>query len=457
MEIPEKVSATLDELRRKHRHSVVIKFLRGGYYAYEAYSKWDAQLKRRRSYSLYLGKIEEDGTLVPPRRRSIKTSGMKNIEEYVKAGEEALKERSGKGDERDKAILMALSANARASYSEIGRKAGISAQAAHYRIKELEKRYGITYTIDTHAALKFGFYRFLIMIGFDAGKPDTESIRKELEKEPRVQLVMATKGSFDLLIYALFEDTVKLDEWLYKLRKSDVFAPYPSHWNISYFLIANGFIPLRDEFFEIVKERVWRRTKETPRRKEGEIFYREYAVLRALNRNGIMNFKDIDREYGLRRGSADYTFHELVEKKVIRRVTISMNNLPLRYLAIVIAETRNMRDFIRNGKEFFMYMMKDKDLPTNKFVVEGDLGSPYGIFAIIPVYDEHGLEETEEALRSISNGIKISSTVVTGTILGSICLNKLEPRELPIYDFLKREYNTSDEEIAKELENYKLS
>ncbi len=452
MELPEGIKAAIVELKKRHEHSVVVKFLRGSYYAYEAYSKWDPLLKKRRTYSLYLGKIELDGSLVPPRRKSAAAMHVRSVEGYVKAkdGEERKNTKAKKAEE-DISILTALSTNARASYEEIGRKAGISAQSARRRIEELENKYAITYTIDTHAALNFGFYRFMITVRFNGRKPEAEEIKRELEKEPRIQLAMSTKGEFDLLIYALFENTVKLDDWLYRLRKSETFAQFDAEWSASYFLISNGLVPLREEFFEIVKERVWHRTRETPRRKEGEIFYREYAVLKALNKNGIEKFNDIDKKYGLRKGSADYTFQELVKRRVIRRVTISMNNLPIKYLAIIWIYIQNMKEFLKSGKEYFLYTMQDKGMLTNKVIISGDIGSPYSIIGIHPIYDDGGLEKEEERIYGLLKGVKIRSTIISGIMLGSLCLNKLETKEMPIYEFLKKEHGLSEEEILQRL------
>ncbi|MGC8622908.1 MAG: AsnC family transcriptional regulator [Candidatus Micrarchaeia archaeon] len=452
MELPDKIKEAIEELKKRHSHSVVAKFLKGNYYAYEVYTKWDPLIKRRRTYSLYLGKIEQDGELIPPHRKLDITRGARSVEGYARAKSEKQSIKEHEGNKEDIAILTALSTNARSSYEEIGKKAGISAQAARRRIKKLEEKYAITYTIDTHAALNFGFYRFIITVKFNGSKrPRKEEIRRELEKEPRVQLVMSTKGEFDLLIYVLFENTVKLDDWLYGLRKSEAFANLDADWNASYFLISNGLVPLRDEFFEIVKERVWHRTRETPRRKEGEIFYREYAVLRALNKNGVEKFNEIDKGYGLRKGSADYTFQELMQKKVIRRVTISMGNLPIKYFAIIRVEIQNMEDFLAKGKNYFLYMMQDKGMLTNKVIISGDIGAPYSMISVHPVYMEEGLDKIEEDIYGMLKGVKVSSTIVSEIILGSICLNKLETVEMPIYEFLKKEYNLSDEEVLQEI------
>lgn len=58
------------------------------------------------------------------------------------------------------------------------------------------------YTIDTYAAYNFGFYRFIVFVKFESGKmPPVEEMKRTLEADPHVQLVMLAKGDFDLFVY----------------------------------------------------------------------------------------------------------------------------------------------------------------------------------------------------------------------------------------------------------------
>jgi len=449
MRLPEKVEETLEGLKKEHKHTVVVKFIRGGFYAYEAYTKWDKTLKRQRSYALYLGKIEMDGSLIPPHRKTHRTSGVRTINGYLRnRTAEAIEKMRLEENEQNIRIISALSTNARASYEEIASKAGILPQSVRYRVKQLEKMYGIKYITDAYAIFNLGFYRYIITIKFKGKKPDSAAIKKELEKESRVQLAMLTKGDFDVFIYTLFENPVELENWVYKLRQTNTFANYRAFWNVSYALISHGVIPVRDEFFDLIKDRVWHRTKETPRKHEGDIFYRQYAVLKALNTNGKKKFNEIDKEYGLKPGTADYTFHELVEKEVIRRVTISMLNLPIHYLAIILIKQTNIKRFVDNRKEYFLYRLKDRGLLTNRVSIIADVGAPYGIVSIIPIYNDSDLEKTEEDLKHILKGTIPKSTIITNILFGNIVLNKLETKEIPYYNVLTKEFKMTDSEIS---------
>ena len=68
MELPAQVRETLESLKRKHRYPVSVALIRGSYYAYEV-SKERAKDGARKSHTLYLGKISEDGTFTEARHR----------------------------------------------------------------------------------------------------------------------------------------------------------------------------------------------------------------------------------------------------------------------------------------------------------------------------------------------------------------------------------------------------
>ncbi|MCL4379716.1 MAG: Lrp/AsnC family transcriptional regulator [Candidatus Marsarchaeota archaeon] len=439
IQLPEQIARTLTELKKRYKYTVSIKLIKGGYYAYEEFTKWDKIIKKRRTYSVYLGKIEQDGTLISPHRKKVRTE-TRSIGGYLKNISEEKKEKKAKELELyEEAIIKALSTNARASVEELSRTVNLSPSTLNYQMKRLESKYGITYTIDTYTAYNFGFYRFIITVRFKDRKPPIDSIKQILGKDPHVQLVMLTKGYFDLFIYLLFENTVSLENWIYDLRKSNVFASCRAEWNVSYFLIGHGIIPFRDEFFDLIKGKIWHRTSDTPRKLSGQIFNREYAVLKALNKNGLTKFRDIDKDYGLNPGSAQYTYHELVKSGVIRRVTISMSKLPIRYRVIVIMKQINIQQYASTRNRYFSYTLQDEGLLTNKLSLMGDLGSPYGQILILPMYSDTNPDKIEEELRKVIKGVKLQTTVITDIVLGSICDNKIEKESTFMYDKLDKQ------------------
>ncbi len=446
---PKEVLETLKELQIMHKHPLSIKVINENYYVYETFSKLDKIEMRKKSYNLYIGKIEQNGSFIKPHRKSYKTIGVRTSEGYMRSRERGeLRKRKEIEERQNMIILSAFSSNARRSSKPIADALGVSLLTVHNRLKKLEKRFDIEYTIDTQAAYNFGFFRFIITVKFNQQRPDRDTLKKIFENEPNVQFAATTKGPYDLFIFTLFENPLTLENWLYRLRKKKPFLKRVASWSASYFLIGHGVVPFRDEFFrDIVEKKVWHRTREQSRRKQGQIFKREYAVLRALNRNSRTQFKEIDRKCGLGKGIARYTFDEMVKKGTIRRTTLSMRKPPISYLAIMTMYQTNLSKFEDSRKEWFLYTLKDKNLWTNRFSILGDLGAPYGALFIAPIHYNGELEKIEEEIIHITKTEKIESAVVTDVIIGSICVNKLEVRDIPYYKELSREYEIKDEEI----------
>ena len=444
--LPQPVIDRLDVLKKDHKHRLQIKLIRGGYYVYEEYSRWDPEAKRVRTYTLYVGKIEPSGEFVKPHRKSTKTSGIKNIEGYMRArSAEALDKRRAEEEEQNRRIIEILSINSRTPLERIAKDIGITRQAVMHRIKQLEERFGIEYTLNIKPSNKFNISKYILRIKFRDRKPDSDEVNRVLEKDPNVQFAAFTKGSFDLVMYLTFTDTSELEKWIYEIGKSEPFIKYNARWNVSYLMTER--IIFRDKFFtEVLSKKVWHRTKEQPRKRPDQIFNREYAVLRALNINGKAHFKDIDKEYGLSKGLAKYTFDQLFSNGVIN-VTITIRKAPIRYIALINIYQDNMTSFERNRKELLLYFLKDNGLLTNRFITTGDIGSPRGIYLVTAIYENGELEKIEGELKGMLKGNTIKSAIITDVIIGKLNINRRNYTDSPVYKGLIKEYKMSEEEI----------
>ena len=76
--------------------------------------------------------------------------------------------------------------------------------------------------------------------------------------------------------------------------------------------------------YKILEERIWHRSREHPRKEPEQILQREYDVLKALTIDGRQEFSEIDKELGLSKGSSDYTYYRLLEKRLMYGITITM-------------------------------------------------------------------------------------------------------------------------------------
>lgn len=499
MILPKKVKESLDKIHEERGRYVYAKPFGDHYYVIEYEGKWDSQKKKVRMKTRYLGKIDNDGTFIEARKRSRKQDGEgipdKVAEELqkLKTGHGELRLIQDKGkyylyeignsiphligyidldghfvkqdaetdrneikneshlDKMDLRLLMLLSVNARSTVQSMARDIGLSSSATRHRIEKLQKRYNIKYTLEFGYSF-FGFFRFVVLIKFKDAKPSSEAIKKVLEKEPSIQYAALLKGPYDLFIYMLAENTRMLEINLYRLESDPVFAPFPSYRYVSYITYSYGYIPMRDAFFEVLKDKVWHRSKESPRRAPEKILNSDYLVLKELNENGNIDFADIDRKYSLGRGAAQYTYHRLLERKIIYRITITMQNLPTKYAMIVKANQLDMKEFNDNRGLYLSDIVDDTETPVNKYLLVGDVAFPRGLFFIMPIFNDGDAEATEKRVHAIVRGSEIESAITTETLVGNLGFRKFnnelskQSNLIPIYKKGLKTITTSEED-----------
>ncbi len=455
-------------------HLSVLRVYKGRYYVYSSNSKVDKQTGNRIYKVEYVGRISEDGNFIRPKGRSnVSLEDIKALPANVADKVSELKgqgrdialvsdgeiyhvyervygaaplylgyisedgrltgsgnpEKAQDSDERyspinmdstDIAVLRALSMNARMPFKYVGRIAGISAAAAFHRAKRLENEFGIRYIAEANLEA-LGYSEFICSIKFLDVMPSVDELRSVFAAEPSVQYAAVTKGEFDFIAYMLVRNNDEMATIIYNL-KSTVMRRYKSYWHIVPFRSYYGYVPLRDEFFDIVEEdKAWSRSRDNGRLPEGKIFYADYEVMRDLNTNGNAEFVEIESRLGLRKEMAAHAYHSLIEKfKVIRRVTLTMHKTPKKYDAIIFADFIDYDAFLKTRDELMQNIIEDGAF-TDKYALIGDLESPYSEMFITPVYTENGLEEAIDGLRRKVRGISIRSVVVVEAVVGRLC------------------------------------
>ena len=433
-ELPTSVEKTLKELKRKYRYSIVINTINGRYYAYEATTKSIGSTGNK-SFNLYLGRIKENGEFVEANHRKRETR-VRTLDESIKLkSSEDPMSKVLHPDEKDTAILEELSNDGRKPLAEIAKKIGMSTTSVKYRLERLEKTYGIRYTIDI-GPRPFGFFRFVALVKFIGDKPSIESMKKVLEGVPTVQFAATLKGSYDMFMYLFAENTQALENKLYEIRSNPVFSRSKAKWSISYITYSYGYVPIREEFIESLKERVWHRTKETPRKKPGMMTYREYTILKELNRNGREDFASLDRKFGLDPGATQYTYRTLIEKGIMKRVTICMERVPLHYNALLVCSQTDIQGFNIHRREFLTYEIEGTETPTNRFALVGDIGSPHGMLFVAPIYDT-GIGSLEKEISNMLHGAEIESSIISEIILGNLGHRKIAAENTIQYSIIK--------------------
>jgi DNA-binding Lrp family transcriptional regulator len=272
---------------------------------------------------------------------------------------------------------------------------------------------------------KLGYLTYLVLVKFHKDVPSLESLESAVKKDPRIQLAFLTKGEYDLIIFLLTEAGEAGRFSLHKQRDI-LFPEYDAKWDRAPVYITYNFLPIREEFFEILKMRVWQRSKETPRPPEGSLSNGEYCVLHELVKNGGADFSEIDRKYGFDKGMAQYTYHKLREKQIIKRITMSMTNLPMKYLAFLYLENTNDKKWEEVKPRFLKHIIKETNVTTDHYALVGDAGTPDGTIFIVPIFNDADFEKAKEELKSIMTGASVATSIITNSLINAPCFRKFD-------------------------------
>lgn len=124
-------------------------------------------------------------------------------------------------DIKDKKILFELDFDARQSFSELGKKVGLSKQVVEYRVNNLIKKGIINGFYPVINIPKLGYHYCRLSITLQNISPEEqEKIILDLESDHRVFWLLEVQGSFDLLI-VIWAPTLKffrdfVDEFMVK-------------------------------------------------------------------------------------------------------------------------------------------------------------------------------------------------------------------------------------------------
>ncbi len=423
MRHPDHVEAALAALRKQRGNPVVARAIGGRYYAYEEVEIGEGHA--RRHLSRYLGRINADGSVRAPRRawrRSGDAAGIGASQGATGAAEIDL--------------LRIISTDGRATISAIASRLSMSRAAVRYRLRRLEQAYAIKYTLE-FMPRPFGLFRYIVLVRFEGSVPRAEEMKRLLSPNPMVQFVALAKGDYHLIIYLLAENTQELDDIIYEMRSSGAFAAHTAHWYVSYITYAYGYVPFRREFVEWLASHVWKRSRDSPRRRQGQLLPREYNVIKELNEDGSMAFSDIDKKYGMNEGAADYTYGRLKANGMIKRVTITMGKLPHKYAALVLMRQINIERFNKRRADYMRSVLRETGALLSRYVLVGDTGAPYGILHIAPIFADGELEALKESIRKMTGEVIVDTAVITEFVIGSLGYRYIDIKETEQYKYLK--------------------
>lgn len=436
--IPERVEKAFRALKQEYEH-IYLKQLKANYYVYKQTYEWQQDRKISKTVSEYIGKITSEGVFVK-RLVSYKDEFEKAKAIIAAHGGEITwhkgKEEPAKGlpelekseinvKDRDLKLLMALSMNARMPISKLAKLAGLSGQAAYSRIRTLEARLGIKYLLEVDLE-KLGYTPYLLIVKFNDEAPSAEEIRNAFMSEPRVQLSVMIKGTYELIAYILDKNyTTAADNFRSLIIKTGL-ARYKAQWNLMPFGQVYSFVPLRENFIETMLE-TRKRGKQPGNTsvREDKLLRMEFIVLKELNANSIQSFSEIDKKYNLNKGTARYAYSRLKAREVIIRPTISLTNLPLKYIGIIQIMDIDEKAVGENRYKSLLDLIKYGNI-VNKYCLSGNIGMPDGAIRFLPIFNDLDIDKIAKNIEKELRGCAVRSFVVTNLMVGSLCYRRFD-------------------------------
>ncbi|MDE1870317.1 MAG: winged helix-turn-helix transcriptional regulator, partial [Candidatus Micrarchaeota archaeon] len=198
-------------------------------------------------------------------------------------------------------IIRLLSSNSRITVSEIAKELKMSRSTIASRLKKIEDAFQIKYTLRFNPR-KLGLLNpHMILVRFGK-KPDYEQVKRALGRTYHVQFAARIKGTYDLLIYANAYSLPEYLTWDMRMR-SELMPSYSAKWqssDVSFFRL--GFPQIRNEVLD--------RAKLPKRQRE---------MLKILNQNSRISFKELSRSLGMNYKTTVYNFNKLVKSEYMLR------------------------------------------------------------------------------------------------------------------------------------------
>jgi hypothetical protein len=263
-----------------------------------------------------------------------------------------------------------------------------------------------------------------------------------------------TTGKYDIIFFFLAQTNTEVGRFVQQIRvEKPIFKKYKAKWFVTPYLDSFGYIPVRDEFLEIIKKKVEAKSKEHAY----ELLTRRDAiVMKELNSHADKTFIKIDEENKFDKGGADYSYHKLSKNGFVIRTTINATELPIRFNAVIILEIFDGIKFGKTRPDLLDEVTKNHKF-TDKYAAVGDVEAPHSGILFSPIFNEDELEKTEEFFRSKIKGTTLRVLLVKKIILGSLCYRRFDRVYTYQYDILVKEYKSPTVEKINYEENSRAS
>ena len=283
------------------------------------------------------------------------------MQEISKYSEEA----SVKLDLRDKKILFELDFNARISYSQLAKKAGLSKQGAEYKVKNLLKKGVIEgfYPVINVPKLGYIYCRLLVTLQ-NLTKEKKNEIIEYLINHKKVFWLFSMQGMFDLLIVMWAKSLTEFKEFVEELE-----TKFEENIKRKVETITTDVIHYQHRYLLGNKETKEIHIKETTKRIE--IDNLDKKILDLLRTDARISLVDISKKVNESAKVVAYRIKKLEKKGLIEgyRPIINHNKIGFTYYKVLInlnkiskEELIKLKSYIRNNP-LVIYIVEGVGLP----------------------------------------------------------------------------------------------
>ncbi len=440
--LPKEISAAYAQVKREYPFNVTLRRINGRYYVYRDRGLWIKETHKRKLKSEYLGRItgqgeyvkkKAPGTLDIDRASELIAEHGGEVVWHTKTEEEkkrseiisSVQQEKPNLKDTDLKILMALSMNARMPISRMSKIVGLSEQTVYSRIKYLEDKLGIKYILEVDIE-KLGYTPYILLIKFDGQAPTAEELKELMKGEDRIQFAVMTKGEYDVIMYFVDEGALKAQDDLLKFRLKDAWGKYRAYITLTEFATTYHYMPIKESFIEnILKERIWHRSKEAQKPKDNQIRHREFLLIKELNSNSAIGFTAIDEMHSFTEGASRYLYNELHKKGIIIRSTISLSRLPVKYIGVIWIIDIDFKSIKENRYRLLLDEIQYGDI-VNRYSVFGNIGGQVGSIVFLPLFEDGELNKIAYGINEELPGNVIKTLVVTDVLTGELCYRRFD-------------------------------
>ncbi len=311
-------------------------------------------------------------------------------------------------DRTDVLIIEELSRNSRVMLKTMAEHANVSIKKVGYRLKNLEKKLGIHYTIEPELTTTGLPYEFLVRAKLNA-KPDVKHLRELLLPMPNIQFAALADGDFDLFMWGLAPSSSAYSQKVEPAIRAGL-EDYLSEWNAHPLLARRaGFFPVDNALISTLAIRESRR-----------------KVLRILNENSRIQVINLAEMLGVEDSTAEY--HLKRARPFIRRFTAYFEGRgDFLHIARFLQLRGKGMDFQVDGRRISELYLKNDPRLFNRLVYAATPSGGFDTFLFENFTSLEDHEAFEESIKSHHNIIgKHESAKITKVLKGAIPIRKVD-------------------------------